>query len=192
MGKTQHRSRLILIGAISLMAALIALVSTGQAHRSGCHRWHSCPSDSGSYICGDLGYSTFCPKTEAAMPTPTPTVKAPPLRPPKVTRGVPYIHCYDLRAMGMDIAQQRSNWFQLGIKKLDMRIQVGSKTALLGSRRSRVVLKARPVIWQGVLYVPASAMKTMGCKVDSKYLPSGVLLDCSGVRSKVVVFVKIW
>lgn len=26
------------------------------AHRSGCHRWHSCPSDSGSYLCGDLGY----------------------------------------------------------------------------------------------------------------------------------------
>lgn len=26
------------------------------AHRSGCHRWHSCPSDSGSYACGDLGY----------------------------------------------------------------------------------------------------------------------------------------
>jgi parallel beta-helix repeat protein len=26
------------------------------SHRSGCHRWHSCPSDSGSYGCGDLGY----------------------------------------------------------------------------------------------------------------------------------------
>lgn len=25
------------------------------AHRSGCHRWHSCPSDSGSYSCGDAG-----------------------------------------------------------------------------------------------------------------------------------------
>jgi hypothetical protein len=28
----------------------------GEAHQSGCHRWHSCPSDTGSYICGDLGY----------------------------------------------------------------------------------------------------------------------------------------
>ena len=26
------------------------------AHQSGCHRWHSCPSDTGSYVCGDLGY----------------------------------------------------------------------------------------------------------------------------------------
>lgn len=31
------------------------------AHRSGCHRWHSCPSDSGSYTCGDTGYCRFCP-----------------------------------------------------------------------------------------------------------------------------------
>lgn len=192
LGTPQHRSKLILTGAILLMAALTALVSTGQAHRSGCHRWHSCPSDSGSYVCGDLGYTTFCPNTEAAIPTPTPKVKTQPLRPAKVTRGVPYIHSYDLRAMGMDIAQERSNWFQLGIKKLDMRLQVGSKTALLGSRRTRVALKALPVIWQGALYIPASAIKTMGCKVDTKYLPSGVLLDCSGVKSKDVVFVKIW
>ena len=31
------------------------------AHRSGCHRWHSCPSDSGSYICGDTGRCSGCP-----------------------------------------------------------------------------------------------------------------------------------
>jgi DNA-binding beta-propeller fold protein YncE len=31
------------------------------AHRSGCHRWHSCPSDDGSYVCGDLGYDSQCP-----------------------------------------------------------------------------------------------------------------------------------
>lgn len=30
------------------------------AHRDGCHRWHSCPSDSGSYTCGDLGYTSEC------------------------------------------------------------------------------------------------------------------------------------
>jgi hypothetical protein len=32
-----------------------------QAHRDGCHRWHSCPSDTGSYVCGDLGYFSECP-----------------------------------------------------------------------------------------------------------------------------------
>lgn len=30
------------------------------AHRDGCHRWHSCPSDDGSYVCGDLGYDDEC------------------------------------------------------------------------------------------------------------------------------------
>lgn len=34
------------------------------AHRSGCHRWHSCPSDTGSYVCGDLGYCFQCPDNE--------------------------------------------------------------------------------------------------------------------------------
>lgn len=39
------------------------------AHRSGCHRWHSCPSDSGSYSCGDTGYSNYCGNSYSAGPT---------------------------------------------------------------------------------------------------------------------------
>ena len=35
-----------------------------EAHRSGCHRWHSCPSDSGSYICGDTGHCSGCPDNQ--------------------------------------------------------------------------------------------------------------------------------
>lgn len=31
------------------------------AHQSGCHRWHSCPSDHGTYTCGDTGYCSQCP-----------------------------------------------------------------------------------------------------------------------------------
>lgn len=62
------------------------------AHRDGCHRWHSCPSDTGSYVCGDLGYTSGCPTTQAAQqvvipstpkPTPKPTLK--PSIKPKVT-----------------------------------------------------------------------------------------------------------
>ncbi len=34
------------------------------AHRSGCHRWHSCPSDSGSYVCGDTGRCSECPENQ--------------------------------------------------------------------------------------------------------------------------------
>jgi hypothetical protein len=35
---------------------IFLLPITSWAHRSGCHRWHSCPSDSGSYVCGDAGH----------------------------------------------------------------------------------------------------------------------------------------
>lgn len=31
------------------------------AHQSGCHAAHSCPSDTGSYVCGDTGIYTYCP-----------------------------------------------------------------------------------------------------------------------------------
>ncbi len=46
---------------VSLLALLGPLVNPASAHRSGCHRWHSCPSDSDSYSCGDLGYSCQYP-----------------------------------------------------------------------------------------------------------------------------------
>jgi hypothetical protein len=39
---------------------ILAAAFTADAHRSGCHRWHSCPSDSSSYECGDLGYCNYC------------------------------------------------------------------------------------------------------------------------------------
>ena len=49
----------ISLGLVLLVFAPILV----DAHQSGCHRWHSCPSDSGSYICGDLGYYSQCPST---------------------------------------------------------------------------------------------------------------------------------
>lgn len=42
------------------------LVPFAEAHRSGCHRWHSCPSDSGSYTCGDAGYPCLYPTYPAS------------------------------------------------------------------------------------------------------------------------------
>ena len=53
---------------IVLFLVAIVLVSTYQApafaHRSGCHRWHSCPSDTGSYTCGDTGQCSQCPDNQ--------------------------------------------------------------------------------------------------------------------------------
>ncbi len=54
---------------IPLLLAVLVLPFSASAHRSGCHRWHSCPSDTGSYVCGDLGYTSGCPITNT-VPTP--------------------------------------------------------------------------------------------------------------------------
>ena len=67
--------------AVLLSSALLAVVCSGtarvseaEAHQDGCHRWHSCPSDSGSYVCGDTGYASECggtlPDIEEPVPDP--------------------------------------------------------------------------------------------------------------------------
>ena len=48
----------------TLILLLFLLPNAIEAHRSGCHRWHSCPSDSGSYICGDTGHCSQCPNNQ--------------------------------------------------------------------------------------------------------------------------------
>jgi hypothetical protein len=58
---------------LSFLAFAFVSTSSAEAHRDGCHAAHSCPSDTGSYVCGDLGNSSECgdtPKTDAA-PAPT-------------------------------------------------------------------------------------------------------------------------
>lgn len=55
------------IYVLLIVTALVSLPLTTSnnpvsAHRSGCHRYHSCPSDTGSYVCGDLGNYSQCPK----------------------------------------------------------------------------------------------------------------------------------
>lgn len=59
-----------------VMALILLTIPPSEAHRSGCHRWHSCPSDSGSYVCGDLGYTSGCPSTSAKNTT-DPITKTP-------------------------------------------------------------------------------------------------------------------
>jgi len=54
---------------IALFVFLPSFVPTAEAHRSGCHAAHSCPSDTGSYVCGDKGIDTYCPG-RAAKPKP--------------------------------------------------------------------------------------------------------------------------
>lgn len=62
------------ICAIAVFISLFSFftVNVVQAHQSGCHRWHSCPSDSGSYTCGDWGYSNYCGSSNYTYTPPTP------------------------------------------------------------------------------------------------------------------------
>ncbi len=64
-------ARITIVISILIIAALVCVPLTVSnnplsAHRSGCHRFHSCPSDTGSYVCGDLGYDSGCPKKQAS------------------------------------------------------------------------------------------------------------------------------
>jgi hypothetical protein len=53
------------VPAIALgLLLLVTVPDVAQGHRSGCHRWHSCPSDTGSYTCGDLGKCSGCPNNQ--------------------------------------------------------------------------------------------------------------------------------
>lgn len=68
MGHSCSWSRVLTLTIpLSTLLALTAPVPSSEAHRSGCHRWHSCPSDRGTYICGDLGYCSGCPDNEYCL-----------------------------------------------------------------------------------------------------------------------------
>lgn len=72
-----HKINFFLI-LLSIAASYI-LPTQVEAHRDGCHAAHSCPSDTGSYVCGDLGNYSECgntaPPAEAAPPPTSAKVK---------------------------------------------------------------------------------------------------------------------
>jgi endonuclease G len=49
---------------VIIFALLLTISLTATSHRSSCHRWHSCPSDRGTYTCGDTGHCSDCPDNE--------------------------------------------------------------------------------------------------------------------------------
>lgn len=62
----ERKTRKFLLCVCLVFFGLIIVVNPAFAHRSGCHRWHSCPSDSGSYICGDAGHPCQYPTYPAS------------------------------------------------------------------------------------------------------------------------------
>ena len=57
-GRTRTRTAVVV--AIFILGACL-YSDVASAHRSGCHAWHSCPSDRGTYECGDTGHCNQCP-----------------------------------------------------------------------------------------------------------------------------------
>jgi len=74
-----------LLIVLSSVLFTVGISSVALAASSGCYRWHSCPSATGSYICGDLGYCGQCPDNNycsnklprTAIKPPTTTSTAP-------------------------------------------------------------------------------------------------------------------
>lgn len=69
------------VGFSALIVMGVLFSQSVFAHRSGCHAWHSCPSDTGSYVCGDKGYSNYCgtsltPKVKGSSTTSISTPKS--------------------------------------------------------------------------------------------------------------------
>ena len=69
-----HLMRVLVLIPLIVLMLLVGLFSIEglsndtYAHRDGCHRWHSCPSDTGSYACGDLGIDTYCLDRQDILP----------------------------------------------------------------------------------------------------------------------------
>src|SRR5213594_3266541 len=53
-----HNLLVVMLWTLSVTSVLVS--APAHAHRSGCHRWHSCPSDHGTYECGDTGHCSQC------------------------------------------------------------------------------------------------------------------------------------
>jgi phosphatidylserine/phosphatidylglycerophosphate/cardiolipin synthase-like enzyme len=85
---TTRRLRRTSLGVFLLLGAWI--VAT-HAHQDPCHRWHACPSDRHTYVCGDKGRCDQCPDNQYCLAgksrvvSSTPPAVASPAPSPSVT-----------------------------------------------------------------------------------------------------------
>ena len=88
MTRRRVRGSAVLLAAVGAVATWSAPAA---AHQDGCHRWHSCPSDTGSYVCGDLGYYSECPGGAPDAPPAAPAAPPVPVRTDYTPPGEPVL-----------------------------------------------------------------------------------------------------
>jgi endonuclease I len=66
-----------------IVVLMVGTIVATDAHRSGCHRWHACPSDRGTCVWGDLGYGSQCPDNQYCQGGNARTVVQTPAPPPQ-------------------------------------------------------------------------------------------------------------
>ncbi len=87
-----RRWTFVFVACMALSFSAVNVPSQVDAHRSGCHAAHSCPSDHGTYVCGDTGHFNFCgdvPPVAAPLPLPPVPIAAPVTAPVAVPVAVP-------------------------------------------------------------------------------------------------------
>lgn len=66
-------SQIVVVAVASIALLFLVPGKVAFAHQDGCHRHHSCPSDRGTYVCGDTGNFTYCPENSPSQVAPEPT-----------------------------------------------------------------------------------------------------------------------
>jgi phosphatidylserine/phosphatidylglycerophosphate/cardiolipin synthase-like enzyme len=88
--------RLAIVLTIASLTLVADAIRHSEAHQDPCHRLHSCPSDHGTYLCGDTGRCDQCPDNQyclggkprvAASPAPAPVPPAPTVTQPSISGG---------------------------------------------------------------------------------------------------------
>ena len=113
-----HRRRHAIVALVLILGCLGIL--RVEAHEDPCHRWHACPSDSQTYVCGDKGRCDQCPDNQYCLAgtsrvvSSTPPAVAPPAPSPSVTTTpsavavcfTPSRHCTDAIVQALSEAKR--------------------------------------------------------------------------------------
>ena len=113
------------------------------AHRSGCHRWHSCPSDSGSYTCGDTGHCSGCPDNQYCEDRKVRTLKVPDPSSHTESTSVPIKSCEgghwisDNHGGKMIVLENGSKWMVDDIDTIDTSLWLATEEIIVCQSSSK-------------------------------------------------------